>query len=299
MSLTEILALPEVAAEFSKYVRIPTSPPTGALPLLVQPEHRSYALVGTAFDYCLRFCIAACNPGLVAEQTWVGEIALEILEAEPQLPVGLSVEQARKAVARARELYREFLETKIFTRRLARAALYLSALDRAYRTGVGTVEVRLLREPLTVETEDCMRLIRIVPREIITASRRAALNPTFGEASALVGGADADFIVDNTLVDIKTTKYPELTSVMLHQLVGYRIVLAACEAEGSTACGLPVVTHGAIYFSRHAHLARFNYAELIERRDFLRLSEWFINYVADSPAEAAMFLSRIGEDELF
>lgn len=299
MSLTEILALPEVAAEFSRYVRAPGSIRIDTVRLLVTPAHHSYALVGTAFDYCLRFLLAAHNPTLVVEQKWVAEIALEVMAAEPCLPPGLDAERAQRGVARARELYQEFLASKVFTRRLARAALYLAALDRAYRTGPETVEVRLLREPLDAETEDCMRLVRIVPRELLVAQKRAALNPTFGEASVLVGGADADFVIDDTLVDIKTTKYLELKPEMLHQLVGYRMLLAACEAGGSTACGLPVVTHGAIYFSRHAHLARFNYAELIDRKDFLRLSEWFINYVADDVADAAIFLSRIGDDELF
>lgn len=65
-----------------------------------------------------------------------------------------------------------------------------------------------------------MRLVRAVPREMLVARQRATLNPTFGEASALVGGADADFVIDHTLVDIKTTKYPELKREIPHQLVG-------------------------------------------------------------------------------
>jgi hypothetical protein len=79
MSLTEILSYPDVAAEFNKYIRTPTSQ-TQAAPKMVAPPryHDSYALVGTAFDYCLRFCIAACNQGLVSERPWVAEIAVKL-----------------------------------------------------------------------------------------------------------------------------------------------------------------------------------------------------------------------------
>lgn len=294
MSLTEILSYPDVAAEFNKYIRVPPQPQ--AAPKMVAPPryHDSYAIVGTAFDYCLRFCIAACNRGLVAEQPWVAEIAVKVMEDEEEdLPPGLSLEQARKGVARARELYREFLRTKVFTRQLARAALYLAALDKAYRTGPETVVIDYLRAPLRYEVEDCMRLVRAVPREMITAKSRAALNPTFGEASKLVHGADADFVIDDTLIDIKTTKYYQVTAAQLHQLVGYRMLLAVCEEGGSTALGAPTITHGGIYFSRHAKLERFRYADLIDQRNFLLLSKWSINYVSDDDVERETLVRRV------
>jgi hypothetical protein len=300
MSLTEILSHPDVAAEFGKYVRAPPSHRQPAPGMVAPPRyHDSYALVGTAFDYCLRFCIAARNRGLVAEQTWVAEIAVRLIESEEELPPGLSLEKAREGVKRARELYEEFLETKVFTRRLARAALFLAALDRAYRTGPEAVVPGYLKGPLRYEVKDCMRLVRAVPRERITARSRAALNPTFGEASALVRGADADFIIDDTLVDIKTTKYYGLTPAQLHQLVGYRILLAACKEGSSTASGTPTITHGAIYFARHARLERFPYADLIERRNFLTLAKWFIGYVSHDPTEGNTLMRRVESAGLF
>lgn len=301
MSLTEILSRPDIAAEFNKYIRVPVVQSSAASKMIAPPRsHSSYALVGTAFDYCLRFCLAACNQRVISEQPWVAEIAVKLLEdEEEELPPGLSLEQSRKGVARARELYREFLETKVFTRQLARAALFPAALDKAYRTGPETVVISYLRQPLRYEVQDCMRLVRAVPQTMLTATHRVALNPTFGEASALVRGADADVVVDETLIDIKTTKYYQVTATQLHQLVGYRILLAACEESGSTALGEPIITHGAIYFSRHAKLERFPYSELIDRRDFLRLSKWFIAHVSDSPSKRRSMIRRIESAELF
>ncbi|MBO0727185.1 MAG: hypothetical protein J2P52_16385 [Blastocatellia bacterium] len=176
--------------------------------------------------------------------------------------------------------------------------MFLAALDRAYRNGPETVSVGYLRGPLQAETDDCMNLVRAINREVITAKQRVALNPTFGEASSLVGGADADFVIDDTLVDIKTTKYFQITPAMVHQLVGYRIMLAACEPHGSTAQGAPAIIHGAIYFSRHATLERFRYLDLIDCQDFLRLAEWLINYVSDSKEEANLLVERVRTAEL-
>ncbi|MDA8276792.1 MAG: hypothetical protein M0Z45_01125 [Actinomycetota bacterium] len=48
-------------------------------------------------------------------------------------------------------------------------------------------------------------------------------NPTFARSTD-VGGADADFIVGNCLMDIKTTKSPYLSTNNIYQLVGYAIL---------------------------------------------------------------------------
>ena len=46
------------------------------------------------------------------------------------------------------------------------------------------------------------------------------LNPTF-DGSRDVGGADADFIIDGSLIDIKTSINPQISGDYLHQLLGY------------------------------------------------------------------------------
>lgn len=51
----------------------------------------------------------------------------------------------------------------------------------------------------------------------------ATLNPTFA-GSADIGGADADFILDGCLWDIKTTKVLKGQSVHIYQLLGYALL---------------------------------------------------------------------------
>jgi hypothetical protein len=77
------------------------------------------------------------------------------------------------------------------------------------------------------------------------------LNPPFGEASGLVGGADADLIAGDPLADVKVTKKGEVQGVYLDQLLGYLLLARRCAAEDVT---FPTVKRLGIYFARHGHL---------------------------------------------
>ena len=52
---------------------------------------------------------------------------------------------------------------------------------------------------------------------------KVELNPTFGETSYLLGGADADLIVDGRLLDIKTKMAASIDRVDLWQILGYAL----------------------------------------------------------------------------
>lgn len=56
------------------------------------------------------------------------------------------------------------------------------------------------------------------------ASQPVWTNPSFGGASAFVGGADADVVVGNTLWDFKTTKHFKYQNEDWAQLLGYVIL---------------------------------------------------------------------------
>ncbi len=76
------------------------------------------------------------------------------------------------------------------------------------------------------------------------------LNPTFGEASALVGGADADLIVGDMLVEVKTEQEGCIERDEMRQLIGY-VTLA--RTQTSSAVPLSAV---AVYCSRFGVLER-------------------------------------------
>ena len=68
------------------------------------------------------------------------------------------------------------------------------------------------------------------------------LNPTFGLASLLVGGADADFQINSSLYELKTVRKAGLTSDHYHQLIGYSALNFFNNG--------PLITELAVYFSR-------------------------------------------------
>jgi hypothetical protein len=94
----------------------------------------------------------------------------------------------------------QYLQSGVMTRDLVRSALLLAQTDCFYRAG-------MLWEPYGVaderDIEDLMRLILAVPS--FPSQSVCLLNPTF-ESSGLVGGADADLVIDNCIIDIKTVK---------------------------------------------------------------------------------------------
>jgi len=74
------------------------------------------------------------------------------------------------------------------------------------------------------DVKDLMNLINIIDYKLFLAKEQCILNPTFGQSSLDLGGADADFIIDGTLIDIKTTKYLKFTRDHFRQLIGYYLL---------------------------------------------------------------------------
>lgn len=52
----------------------------------------------------------------------------------------------------------------------------------------------------------------------------AVLNPTFDGSPYIVGGADADVILDSCLIDFKTTINAKIEGRALYQLLGYSLL---------------------------------------------------------------------------
>jgi hypothetical protein len=81
----------------------------------------------------------------------------------------------------------------------------------------------------------------------------ATLNPTF-DGSSDIGGADADFVVGECLLDIKTTINPRLDKLWLYQLLGY-LLLDYTDHYGMNAVG--------VYLTRQARVLRWSLNEIL------------------------------------
>ena len=107
---------------------------------------------------------------------------------------------------------------------------------------------------------------------IFKAKKLCLLNPTFGKASKLVGGADADLIIDDMLIEIKTTKRVRLLQDTFHQLMGYYSLHRISGVGGLKPKAK--IRKIAVYFSRYSYLHVFNLHDIIKKEQFLDFLRW-------------------------
>jgi hypothetical protein len=82
-----------------------------------------------------------------------------------------------------------------------------------------------------------------------------------------------DLVIDDTIIDVKTTKKLELRRQYFDQLMGY-YVLHEIAGVGELR-PKPEVTKVAIYFSRYAHIYVVELHEVIDRQAFPGFVRWF------------------------
>jgi hypothetical protein len=215
MSLTSFLRYnPDVRERF----RIECPKPIFSIrkPLLAPPLSKRYALIGTAFDYLFRFYLERLNK-VQTNKPWIAELAvIKSIHMKQFYKKGIEIiNQARKDKA-------NYLKTGKVHKKLITSVLLLAQLDPIYRVGIGYEYVGRIRPK---DIKDIRRLIGIVNPRLFKAKKICLVNPTFGKASKLVEGADADIVIDDMLIDIKTTKLLELPGKTFQQLIGYYICI--------------------------------------------------------------------------
>ncbi|MFH1607217.1 MAG: hypothetical protein ABIC91_07745 [Nanoarchaeota archaeon] len=237
MSLTSFIKEPDVRKKFSETFSMPKVNLEAEMKAPPITEH--YSLVGTAFDYLLRFYIKRHNP-LAKTSKWIAEIALNCIEDE-NLKTKLT-----NTVENSKLVYQEYLKNGILTDDVLKIAILLAKIDPIYRAGYIDQNINIVDEG---DIEDLRNLINLVDKDSFTAKKNCLLNPTFGNASRLVGGADADIVLDNQIIDMKTTKFLKLKEQDFHQLIGYYILSLIGGIDGADD-NLDIKTIS-IYFCRH------------------------------------------------
>ena len=116
------------------------------------------------------------------------------------------------------------------------------------------------------------------------------MNPTFGNASIMVGGADADLVIDEMLIDIKTTKIFQMKREYYDQLIGYYTLYRIDGINGMP--GANKIKRLGLYFSRHGYLQLYNIKDIIDETKFPEFIEWFKN-------KATQEYGRIESNPLF
>jgi len=254
----------------------------------VMPRTRRYMLVATAFDYFLRFELQRRDPTAVTKQ-WVAETAPDLIWKErfhSSMPLPLDdfnyllesggpeevARRCRRLIARSKRALSGYLKQWIPTRKnqatLATHAIRLAKLDAVYRAGRLTPG---LEETDPDDVADLLDMLSIVPFDELLRGR-TFLNPVFGKSSELVGGADADLISGDMLVDFKATIKGIVQPQYLDQLLGYYL-LARNERRTDTA--FPEVKKVGIYFCRHGYLWTLETRHWTENERFAEVENWF------------------------
>jgi hypothetical protein len=189
----------------------------------------------------------------------------ELVANEPPL-----VRRVRKIAKQARRSHAEYLATGEMNDRIISDVIRLAQLEPIFRAGyvdknIGSVDERDIEDQWNL----FVTLNRFIEESLsfnFKADSVCELNPVF-KASALVGGADADLIVDRTLIDIKTTKDPAVQREHLNQLIGY-YVLATSGRDYA-------IDTLALYYSRFGELYALSVDDVINRDTFPSFVNWF------------------------
>ncbi|MBC1238507.1 hypothetical protein [Nostoc sp. 2RC] len=265
MSLSDFLALPDVRARFKAEFPKPKFDVKEEL-LAPAPNGSDVRLVGTAFDYLLRFHIKYQNPH-AQESEWIAEYALYYLKKKRKDNL---YNQAKRVIDQAHKNYQEFLTNGQLTNELLQSALQLGRLDAIMRVGYIHETWEVINQQ---DIQDLRSLAPLLKPELFNSSAKIILNPTWPKAAFLVRGADSDLIVDDLLVDFKTVKKLSLERRYLNQLMGYYTLSVIEQMLEKDTVELKRL---GIYFSRFGVLYEFNVEEVVNFEAFPKFLEWFI-----------------------
>src|SRR3989338_393175 len=262
MSLTALLDNRDVKDKFREEFEKPWF--TAKEKLLAPPLTDHYSLVGRAFDYLLRFHAQRLNREVVAKP-WIAEYAAELLGDDSRFS-----STATTIIRRSKKEHLAFLRTGRFSDGLLRATLLLAQLDPFFRAGVLDEHLGRVNQK---DVRDLRNLMSVVRPRMLKAKRACLLNPTFGKASQLVEGADVDFVVDDMLIDVKTTKNLEMGRDIFNQLIGYYVLYRIGGIDA-----LPrsrKIKRLGIYFSRYGYLHVMRVCDIVNEGTLPRFVRWF------------------------
>jgi hypothetical protein len=228
MSLTGFLQVREVKDRFRTQFKKPAV--TRKMILQAKPLTNNYSLVGSAFDYLLRFYLENNNPSIKKSDVWLAEISLSILDTwtkRGQISES-KFQSIKKIVETAKERHKKYLMTGVMTDELISSSIQLARLEMVYRIGLLSDYIESVRSE---DVEDLKKMISLINPDHFKVTSLCVLNPTFGVTSIAIGGADADLILDDALIEIKTTINPKFERDYFNQLIGYLVLKRISELK--------------------------------------------------------------------
>jgi hypothetical protein len=216
--------------------------------IIPKREEAYYSLVGMALDYRVRLSLASCNP--VRLVAWQGAWLLVAEENSPYSPAFVDTFFARFAACLTRLRPQERHLSTEEEYELAGFVFALALWEEVFRSDRYCLGPLFVPEPFpsvealvnfasdNVRADLAQLIARFHEKAQPELSGPYILNPTFGEGSALVGGADADLIADGVLIDCKCSITPRIDADWLRQALGY------CLLDWATAWGFVRLASG-------------------------------------------------------
>lgn len=189
----------------------------------------SYASVsGIAFDYIARFVISSilnnddAMDGLVSERGLSRLLWSYRTTEEDRGKLENKYESGLKVI-------KEYIDKKVeMNKEIIEATCYLARLEQIFRCGMlpENIKETLIDKEKEEIIEDVYNLFKtfnedFIGNGLVKKDSKVIFNPHFSRCSFLVGGADADIIVDGTLYDFKTSKKRGYSGKDAQQLVSY------------------------------------------------------------------------------
>jgi hypothetical protein len=256
------------------------------------PLTKNWSIVGTAFDYLFRFYLEHLNKNsLIIKGNWVADLAYSKLlnqvskSKKQQVSTGYLQDKVIKITDLLETInqlynqtklnYAQYIKTGTLTEDLISNTIFLAKLDNYFRSTIIDHDFATHNK---ADIEDLSKLISLVNPDNFMAKDRLYFNPTFGNGSYLVGGADADLIIDDTLIDIKVIKDAKLDREHLNQILRYYI-LSLYDRVSNSSSTFQIEKLG-IYFARHGELWTIPTSQFGDKRKFEDFTNWFVTYVS-------------------
>ncbi len=238
--------------------------------LLAAQKTKNYAVVGNAFDYLFRAVVKHhYKHRKIIEETWLADHVINKLIQRYNKRNNPKGEFLSKYYSEAGEQFATYHSIGEVTSRLIEGAIFLGQLDLYYRCGY----VEDYGSFNQADIEDLKAMLSLVDKDVFKVENKCWLNPHFGEASKLVTGADADLIIDETLIDVKTTKELKLLRRDFNQIFCYYILSLIGGVNGKKTIK-PIKKIG-IYFARYGLLWTIPLSDIAPAKAHHNFKTWF------------------------
>ena len=172
MPLTHFISLPHVKSVFRETFIKPFF--TIKRDIISPPKTKNYLLLGTAFDYLLRFFIKHINSNAITFK-WISELALNEIKENH----AYRYQFIKNLIENAKLKYNKFIRSGRISKSLLKSIIQISKIDDYYRTG-GCIYNRIDTVNKN-DVQDLKNLYNIINKEYFLSKKRCILIPTFGK----------------------------------------------------------------------------------------------------------------------